>query len=260
MSSSPASAEVISLTARAAARADYRGLSAAQLRSAREKAGLTPEEFADHLSDLVGWDIDPDLMRPWEAGRGMPPGDVVMACGQLLVGEPPPGLNVLGTIPGGFPAQALAGFWLTCYDFSHAGTVQYHADVAQVVAESGRHVTVTNHAPEPRTEGRASPFRNEIEAELVSRHLVGRWKNTSDTRYFGSLQLAVLPGETIMEGYYTGFGSDISVSSGRWKWVRLETGVIPEVVLREPAELHALAVKRSPYDAPLTLADVREDA
>lgn len=258
--SSPASAEVISLTVRAAGRVNYRGLASAQLQSAREKASLTPEDFADYLSDLVGWDIDPDLIQPWEAGHGMPPGDVVMACGQLLAGEPPLTTGILGAVPGGFPAQALSGFWLTCYGFTHAGDIQYHADVARVAAESDRRVKVTNCPPEPRTEGRASGFRNEIEAELVSRHLIGRWKNTSDTRYFGTLQLAVLPGETLMEGYYTGFGSDISVSCGRWKWVRLEAGITPDVVLREPAELHALAAGRSPYDAPLTLADVREDA
>lgn len=258
--SSPASADVISLTARAARRGDYHGLAAAHLRTAREKAGLGPDEFASYLSGLVGWDIDPDLIRPWEAGRGMPPGDVVIACGQLLSGEQVPPQSVLGEVPGSFPAQALAGFWLTCYGFTHAATTRYHADIGRVVAESDRCVRVTNHPPEPRTEGRASPFRNEIEADLVSRHLVGRWKNTNDTRYFGSLQLAVLPGETIMEGYYMGFGSDVSVSFGQWKWARLETGIIPDVTLREPAALHALIAERTPYDAPLTLADVREDA
>ena len=69
-----------------------------------------------------------------------------------------------------------------------------------------------NHPPEPRSEGRGTPFRNEIDAALAGRHLIGEWRNTSDTRYYGTLQLAVLPGETVMEGYYTGVGSDIEVS------------------------------------------------
>ena len=29
-----------------------------------------------------------------------------------------------------------------------------------------------NHPPEPRTQGRANPFRNQIEAELAGRHLI----------------------------------------------------------------------------------------
>ena len=58
------------------------------------------------------------------------------------------------------------------------------------------------------------PFRNEIDAELAGRHLIGEWRNTSDTRYYGTMQLAVLPGEIVMEGYYAGVGSDVEVSTG----------------------------------------------
>lgn len=258
--SSPVSAHVIDITTRAAWRADYGALAAERLRSARERLGLDPESFADYLSDLVGWDIDPDLMRPWEEGHGTPPGDVVMAAVHLLDGVPPAPLSVLGSVSEGFPAQALAGFWLTCYGFTHGSTIRYHADVATVVAGSDRLITVTNDTPEPRTEGRSSPFRNEIQARLVSRHLIGDWRNVSDTRYFGTLELAVLPGETIMDGYYLGFGSDITVSFGRWKWARLETGITPEVSLREPAALHALVAGRSPYDPPLAVDEIGEEA
>jgi hypothetical protein len=61
----------------------------------------------------------------------------------------------------------------------------------------------------------------------------------SDTRYFGSLHLAVLAGEAVMQGYYTGFLSDIEVDAMRWKWVRLDavtlSGVeLAGVVLKEP--------------------------
>lgn len=263
--SSPASADVISLTARAAYRPDFRGLASAQLRAAREKLGLDQEGFAACLTDMVGWDVDPDLVSRWERGRGTPPGDVVLAARHLAGDEAPePSGMLLGTVPHGFPAQALCGYWVTCYDFPHAGARRYHADIARVTAESDRRVRVTNHPPEPRTEGRAFPFRNEIDAVLASRHLIGHWRNTSDTRYFGSLHLAVLPGETIMDGYYTGFASDILASEGRWKWVRLETGSLPDaappdVILREPSVLHGLVAQRSQDDPPLALADIGEE-
>lgn len=258
--SSLASAGVISLTDRARFRPDFRGVAASQLRGAREKLGADREEFAGLISDMTGWDVDPDLIGPWEHGRGTPPCDVLLAARHLAGDEmtEPSGI-LLGTVPHGFPAQALAGYWVTCYDFAHAGVRRYHADVALIRAESGRCVTVSNNTPAPRTEGRASPFRNEIEAQLVSRHLIGSWRNISDTRYFGSLHLAVLPGETVMDGYYTGFGSDIQVSAGNWKWVRLDAETAPQVTLREPAILHDLIAERSQNDPPLTIADVRED-
>jgi transcriptional regulator with XRE-family HTH domain len=259
--SSLASAEVISLAARRASPPDFRGVASAQLRGAREKLGVEQEEFAELLSDMTGWDVDPDLIGPWEQGRGIPAADVLLAARHLAGDEAaePSGI-LLGTVPHGFPAQALAGYWVTCFDFAHAGVRRYHADVALIRAESDRCVRVTNHSPAPRTEGRASPFLNEIEAQLASRHLVGCWRNTSDLRYFGSLHLAVLPGETIMDGYYTGFASDIQVSEGNWKWVRLDTESTPQGILREPAVLHGLIAERSQNDPPLTLSDVREDA
>ena len=261
--SSLASAGVVSLAARAGFRPDFRGVAAAQLRGAREKLGAGPEEFAELLSDMTGWDVDPDLIGPWEQGRGTPPCDLLLAARHLAGDETaePSGI-LLGTVPHSFPAEALAGPWVTSYQFGHGGEIHYHADIAWITAESGRHIRAANHPPEPRSEGRASPFRNEIEAQLAGRHLVGQWRNTSDTRYFGSLQLAVLPGETVMEGYYAGVGSDIQVSTGYWKWVRLEPAGtdLAAVALREPSVLYALVMSRSQYDAPLTLSDVREDA
>jgi len=198
-----------------------------------------------------------DLFEPYQPGRHM-----------LYDGGPDVPGTVLGTVPHGFRADALSGHWVTCYQFRHGGqdgTPQHHADIARITAESDRRIRAVNHPPEPRTEGRANPFRNQIEAELASRHLIGHWKNTSDTRYFGSVHLAVRPGETVMEGYYTGVGSDIEVSAARWKWVRLEPGSLegaglPGMALREPSALYDLVMNRSQYDAPLTLADVREEA
>jgi hypothetical protein len=171
-------------------------------------------------------------------------------------------------VPHGFLADVLSGHWLTCYQFHHGGlddAPQHHADIARITAESDRCILAVNHPPEPRTEGRANPFRNQIAAELAGRHLVGQWRNTSDTRYFGSVHLAVLPGETVMDGYYTGVGSDIDVSVSRWRWARLELGSLEgadlgEIVLREPAALYDLVMQRSQFDAPLALADVREES
>jgi hypothetical protein len=134
-----------------------------------------------------------------------------------------------------------------------------------VTAESDWLVRARNYPPTPRSEGRASPFRNDIEAQLANRHLIGHWKNSNDHRYFGSIHLAVLPGETVMEGHYTGFASDIHVSFGPWRWVRLDPDSLTDVdlaavQLREPAELYDLVMNHSQTDAPLSLGAVREDA
>jgi hypothetical protein len=172
--------------------------------------------------------------------------------------------TILSAVPNSFKAETLSGYWLTAYQFHHGagnGTAQHHADIARITADSDRRIRAVNHPPEPRTEGRANPFRNQIEAELISRHLIGHWRNSSDTRYFGTVHLAVLQGETVMEGYYSGFGSDIAVSFAAWKWVRVESGSLEDTdlqgtVLRDPAALYDLVMSRSQYDALLTIDDV----
>lgn len=123
-------------------------------------------------------------------------------------------------------------------------------------------MTGENYPPDPRAQGQASSFRNEIEAELANRHLIGHWKNISDTRYFGSVHLAVLPGETVMDGYHTGFSSDIQVDAMRWKWVRLDpvslSGVdLQEVTLKDPDVIHAF-LENSVNGVPLNLAAIVE--
>jgi hypothetical protein len=129
---------------------------------------------------------------------------------------------------------------------------------------SERQIWAKNYPPEPRTEGHVVPFRNEIEAQLTNRHLIGHWKNTSDARYFGSVHLAVLPGEIVMEGYYTGYANDITVAIARWKWVRLDPSSLSsvdlsDVVLREPRGLYDLIKDYTQYDAPLSLDAVAEE-
>lgn len=171
--------------------------------------------------------------------------------------------SLLASVPHSFSVAALAGFWATSYQFrSEKGGIGCHADITQLTAESSRRATARNYPPNPRTQDHVTPFRNEIEAQLVNRHLIGHWKNVSDTRYFGSVHLAVLPGETVMQGYYTGLSSDIQVDAFRWRWVRLDpaslSGVeLSDVVLKEPEVIYAL-LENFAYDASLTLTDVAE--
>jgi hypothetical protein len=249
---------VVNLTARRGYQADYRGLACAQIRADRERLGLGYEDYAEHLSGLLGRKIPAQLVKRWEHGN-VPPGDVLLAGS----GMTPPASGLLEEVPQSFVADALAGAWVTCYRFSEPA--KYHADIAHLTVTSGRRIRIANYPPAPRTEGHASPFLNEIEALLVSRHLVGTWKNTSDARYFGSLHLSVLPGETVMEGYFTNFVSDIHVGTGPWKWVRLDHASLDgadlrTVTLREPAELYALLEGHSQYDAPLKLTALGEVA
>jgi hypothetical protein len=159
-------------------------------------------------------------------------------------------------------ADSLGGFWITSYQFNSEEGIRYHADITRVTPQSSRRLTARNYPPDPRTQGHGPAFRNEIEAQLANRHVIGHWRNISDTRYFGSIHLAVLPGEAVMEGYYTAFSSDVRVDVMRWKWVRLEplslSGVeLPQVALKEPDEIYAL-LEHSAYDAPLTLTAVAE--
>lgn len=43
------------------------------------------------------------------------------------------------------------------------------------------------------------PFRNTIEAQLANRHVIGNWKNTSDTRYFGGVARGALALSAVVE-------------------------------------------------------------
>lgn len=223
---------------------------------------MMPAEFAEYLSAELGWEVTAEMVVYWEDVDG-PLGEVMAAC-EAVTDYVPGAASLLDAVPHSFPASALAGQWVTAYRFTHAGSVRAHADVATVTAISDRHVRIANYPPEPRTEGRAVPFRNEITAELASRHLVGTWKNMSDARYFGSLHLAVLPGETVMEGLYTGLASDVTVSTGLWRWVRLDPTSLPEelsrVVLREPAAVYDTVAAHSENNGPLRLADIGEEA
>ena len=110
------------------------------------------------------------------------------------------------------------------------------------------------------------PFRNVIEGQLVGRHLIGHWRNDSDARYFGAVQLAALPGKNVLAGHYTGYASDIKVSCGSWTWVRLEPASLTSVdlrrvTLRDPLDLAELLDAHSqPYSPPLPLTAIVEES
>lgn len=171
------------------------------------------------------------------------------------------GSSLLNSVPHSLSANTLQGAWLTSFCFAHDQASQCHADVTHIAAQSDYLVSAANYPPLPRSEGRSSPFRNKIEARLANRHIVGDWKNVNDARYFGSLHLAILPGETVIEGYYTGFASDVQVSYSYWRWVRIESESVADVdlsavELRAPTELYETVQGHSRNDAPIILADI----
>jgi hypothetical protein len=246
-----AAPNVVAIGSRGTRRVDFKAIAVQRLKKARENLALDRAGFAAALTERVGWRVTEAAVTGWERGA-TPPGDVLLAAEQGTLVAPPG--TLLGVVPQSFPAAALEGWYVTSYQFTHGGKPQHHADIARITAESDRHLSGVTGAA--RTEGRAVPFRNEIEACLASRHVVGTWKNTSDARYFGNVHLAVLPGEMVMDGWYTGFASDITVSIGHWRWVRLDAEPETGVVLAQPATVHDLVMNRSEYDGPLTIADI----
>jgi hypothetical protein len=253
------STEVVSIGVGGNHRPDYSRLACGQVAAARHKLGLDLEDFARHIREATGWDMLPEAIAAWEDDI-LPPGDVVLACLAATQGIPALASPLLAEAPPAFPAETLAGPWVTCYQFSHGGEVRFHADIAHVTIGPDGHVRAVNHPPEPRSEGRGRSFRNVISGHLSGRHLIGEWVNTSDTRYYGALMLAVLPGETVMEGPYAGVKSDVEVSTSLWRWVRLDPDEgLTGITLREPSDLYDLVMSHSQYGAPLTLADIREE-
>lgn len=184
--------------------------------------------------------------------------------GAYIRQQPPPGATGSALFAGlapGLPAQNLTGAWVTSYTFSTPA--RHHADIAHVSVDSGR-LTVQNFPPAPRTERHATPFHHTIAAEVIARHVTGYWKNVSDDRYFGTLQLAILPGESMMSGYYTSLDSDVQVGVGPWLWVRLERDSLDDselsnVQLKPPEQIYELLARHTRYDAGLTLQDITEE-
>lgn len=257
--------KVVDLRTRTGYQADFAALARRRLTASRRALELSSAEFAAMLTPLIGWPVSGEAVDAWETDS-VPPGDVLVAAdtvsstghrsgGEQLIG------GILSEIPQSFAPEALCGVWVTCFRFGPGATRKAHVDIAQIGMESDRLLRISNHPPAPRSQGRAFPFCNDLEAQMANRHLVGHWKNSNDTRYFGTFQLAVLPGETVMAGHYTGFDSDVQVSIGPWKWVRLDPGSITDtdlstVRLRDPTALGEQIENHSQYDAPLTLAEI----
>jgi hypothetical protein len=260
--------KVVDLRARPGYQPDFAALARRRLRAARQTLDLSAAEFAAVLTPLVGWPVSGTAVEAWET-ESVPPGEVLVAAGAVAPSTVPDGPErflggVLSPIAPSFAVEELGGVWATSFRFGPGPDRKSHVDIAQVAAESDRLVKISNHPPTPRSEGRASPFRNDLEAQLANRHLVGHWRNSNDTRYFGLFQLAVLPGETVMAGYYTSFGSDVEVHTGPWKWVRIDDESVAgadlsQVKLRDPAHLGAIIEDHTQYDAPLRLADLEEE-
>lgn len=187
-----------------------------------------------------GWTAK-DLFSPGEARRARAAND-----------------GLLSPITPAILAEELAGLWCTAYAYEGA----HHVDLTMITVSGA--ITAKNSPPDPRTEGRAIGFRNDINLRLAGRHLLGEWRNTSDSYYFGSVHLAVLPGETILDGFYTAVKSDAEVVADRWRWVRVEPrteiGIdLANVSLREPSRLYGTIFGHDPYGRPIPLAEVIED-
>lgn len=223
------------------ARCDTPGGVARLLRDANDDLGdrrIPPEPFSAGLERAV-----PDFL------------DAV----RTALADAPSARPLLSTMPSQFPAGTLAGMWANCFTFGR----RCHAEIAEVVALDDRRVRITTGPIPPRTEAHEPPFSNVIIAEVVNRHLIGQWKNVSDARYFGSLHLAVLTGEKVMEGRYTSFTSDLVVGAGGWKWVHLEPESLRAVEwggirLRDPREVHATLDRHGNSRLSLPLTDVVE--
>jgi hypothetical protein len=254
------SAEVVSIGVGGTRHIDYSRQACVQVTAARLKLGMDYEEFSGFILRETKRDMLPETIEAWEGGS-RPPSDVVMACFAVTQGLPALDVPLLADVPPQFPAGLLAGPWVTVYEFPSMGVARRHADIATITAVGTGRIRAANHPPEPRSEGRSVGFRNEIVADLHGRHLLGCYMNTSDRRYHGVVQLAVHSGETVMEGIYGGVGSDVEVSDGRWKWVRLDAGPaeVTGIVLRDPVELYELVMSRDRNDAPLMLADIGEE-
>lgn len=252
---------VTSIGARGNYRPSFSRVASGNVAALRAEFAMSLPEFTEWLASQLEWAPTPDAVERWEQGT-TPPGDVVSACYAVSNGIAESSLPLLAAVSPAFDAAMLEGLWVTVYEFPSMGTVRYHADVATVTAETGNRIHAVNHPPEPRSEGRSVGFRNEIEATLAGRHLIGTYMNTSDTRYYGTVQLAVHSGETVMEGIFAGVGSDVEVSDGRWKWVRLDADPdeVAGIMLRGPVELYELVKSRTRNDEPLTLADIREES
>jgi hypothetical protein len=168
--------------------------------------------------------------------------------------------GLLSSFPPAVDPADLAGLWFTWYRFD--GT-QNHIELSTITVTSDG-LEARNYPPEPRTDLNAPGFRNLVAAGVFGRHVIGQWRKTHDNYYYGSLHLVVLPGEALLDGYYTGFLTDTQVVAEPWRWIRVEpesaAGIdLNTVTLRDPGRLCDVIANRTRYDGPIPLAHVIED-
>ncbi|HZE17940.1 MAG TPA: hypothetical protein VE197_20845 [Mycobacterium sp.] len=168
--------------------------------------------------------------------------------------------DLLTAVSPAVQAAELAGLWVTCFvvDGGHV-----NVDLSTItVTKTG--VTAQNYPPSPRLEGQVCGYANDIEAGLFGRHAIGQWRNVSDRYFYGTVQLAVWPGEMTMDGYYTAVVTDTEVGADRWRWARVEprssAGVdLTTVTLAEPRAIYEMLAGRTRFDGAIPLAEVTEN-
>ncbi|AKN16156.1 hypothetical protein [Mycobacterium haemophilum] len=168
--------------------------------------------------------------------------------------------HVLSPVAPALAPAILGGLWVTGYLLG--GTRQCHIDLSSVTATS-RGTKSRNYPPAPRAEGHSHGHETETNARLFGRHLMGYFRNCNDHYFYGSLHLAVLPGETILDGYYTGFINDTQVVAEPWRWVRVDPQStqnidLAEVTLGEPRRVYEALTSRTQFDRPIPLDEVTE--
>lgn len=168
--------------------------------------------------------------------------------------------DVLADIDPGLDPTILAGLWVTGYLISGG---YRHVDLSTVTVRGPRMMS-RNCPPAPRFEGHATGHETDITARLVGRHLMGHFRNRNDRYFFGSLHLVVLPGEAILDGYYTGFLNDTSVLAQPWRWVRVDPRSAEDVdlhgvTLGDPASVYDAIAARNQFDGPIALSAVIEN-
>lgn len=169
--------------------------------------------------------------------------------------------DVLAGIGPSLDPALLGGVWATGYLISGG---YRHVDLSTVTVQGARIVS-RNYPPAPRFEGHSAGHESDVTARLFGRHLMGHFRNHNDRYFFGSLHLVILPRETILDGYYTGFLNDAVVVAHPWRWVRVDPhsveGVdLGAVTLGDPGAVYDTLIGRNQFDGPLALSDVVNSA
>lgn len=168
--------------------------------------------------------------------------------------------GVLSSITPAIEPAILEGLWVTGYLLG--GTRQRHVDLSTITA-TGTGIKSRNYPPRPRVEGDGFGHETETSAKLFGRNIMGHFRNTNDRYFYGSLHLSVLPGENILDGYYTGFTNDTHVVAEPWRWIRIEQGSVAGVdlslvVLGEPGAVYDAIVKHPQLGGPIALREIIE--